>query len=293
MTSFVLGSSLFSRLCSALYTGRPALNPVHTQGVIKAPLSTLSLERVDVQRGRRHILTDISLLIEEGSVTAIVGPSGAGKTTLLGVLNGLIQPSSGRIVRPGVGALSAPEVLRSHRQRTATIFQEHALINRLSALDNVLLGLADQRHPLSPLPWPAELQRQAAAALQEVGLLQQAQARAANLSGGERQRIGIARAMVRQPRLLLGDEPFSALDSGLAGLLGSQLQRYAQASNVTVVLVLHHIGIARQLADRIVGLRDGRICFDGPPEHFNDTAQHQLFMSASDTALPSSSGETK
>ncbi|MBS0356660.1 MAG: ATP-binding cassette domain-containing protein [Proteobacteria bacterium] len=251
-----------------------------------ATVGGLCLEHVTVQRGQRCILTDVSMPIREGGVTAIVGPSGAGKTTLLGVLNGLIRPTAGQVVLNGMGCLSSPETLQIHRRRTATVFQEHALIDRISALDNVLLGLADRRHPLSPLPWPAELQEQAAAALQEVGLLPHAHARAANLSGGERQRVGIARAMVRQPRLLLGDEPFSALDPGLAASLGSLLKGYAQASGVTVVLVLHQLDMARRLADRIVGLRDGRVCFDGPASDFDLAVQQHLFAST-----PSLSGE--
>jgi len=288
MTSLILGSAFISRLCSALSPRSAPLLPARAVVADGATVGGLCLERVTVQRGQRQILTDVSMPILEGGVTAIVGPSGAGKTTLLGVLNGLIRPAAGQLTLNGMGCLSSPETLQIHRRRTATVFQEHALIDRLSALNNVLLGLADRRHPLSPLPWPAELQEQAAAALREVGLLRHAHARVANLSGGERQRVGIARAMVRQPRLLLGDEPFSALDSGLAASLGSLLKGYAQASGVTVVLVLHQLDMARRLADRIVGLRDGRICFDGPATDFDLAVQQQLF-----TSTPSLSGEPK
>lgn len=293
MTSLVLGSAFISRLCSAL-SPRPApLLPSRLQVAGRPATGGLSVERVTVQRGQQHILTDISVQIREGGVTAIVGPSGAGKTTLLGVLNGLVRPSSGQVVLNDVGSLSSPDILRIHQRRAATVFQEHALIDRLSALDNVLLGLADRRHPLSPLPWPAELQERAAAALREVGLLSHAHARAANLSGGERQRVGIARAMVRRPCLLLGDEPFSALDPGLASSLGSLLKRYAQASGVTVVLVLHQLEMACRLANHVIGLRDGRICFDGPSTDFDLAAQQHLFASTPLATTPSSHGETK
>ena len=235
------------------------------------------LRDVTVWRGRQAVLKHLSLTIESGSMTVIVGPSGVGKTTLIGALNGLIRPVAGSIAIGGLGTLDDPSVLREHRQRTATVFQEHALIDRLTAMDNVLLGMADARHPLSLLPWPRSLQRRAAQALREVGLLHRAQARTGHLSGGERQRVGIARALVRQPMLLLGDEPFSAVDPALTRRLGDELRSLVAAAGITVVLVLHQIEIARRLGDRIIGLAGGRIAFDGPPQAFDAAAQSCLF----------------
>ena len=170
------------------------------------------------------MLHDISADIPTGGITAVVGPSGVGKTTLLSTLNGLLLPSSGAITVEGVGVLDSGEKLQDLRRQTATVFQEHALIDRLTALDNVLLGLADQRHPLSPLPWSRSMRLRAAEALDQVGMLQRATARAAQLSGGERQRVGVARALVRQPRLLLGDEPFSSVDPALVRQIGRTLR---------------------------------------------------------------------
>lgn len=241
-----------------------------------SPHPTLQLAAISVQRAGRTVLDDVSLQINPGEITVIVGPSGAGKSTLLATLNGLVPPQSGKILS-GNANLAESATLQQHRLSTATIFQEHALIDRLSALDNVLLGLADARHPLSPLPWPLALQRRAVEALRDVGLLPLAQRRVGNLSGGERQRVGIARALVRKPHILLGDEPFSALDPALSTHLGSELRSLAKSYGITVVLVLHQIELARALADRIIGLAAGRVVFDATPNEFDLVAHDRLF----------------
>jgi len=239
------------------------------------------LERVTVRRGRAVVLAELSLTIPAGAVTAIVGRSGAGKTSLLHTLNGLITPAGGtlRLALPGGGLarLDTPERLRRHRRQTATIFQDYALIDRLSALDNVLLGLADRRHPLAPGDWPAPLRQQAAEALAEVGLLHRALARADRLSGGERQRVGVARALVRQPSLLLADEPFASVDPGLVRQLSQDFRRTVSGRGLTLVVVLHQLEIARLIADQIIGLAEGRLAFCGPTAGFDQAAQQRLF----------------
>ena len=247
-----------------------------------APL--VELDRVAVRRGDRTILDGLSLRLYPRSITAIVGRSGVGKTTLMHTLNGLIAPAAGSLRAADVGSLQDAAAWREHRRNTATIFQEHALIDRLSALDNVLLGLADLRHPLSLKPWPRALQVRAAQALADVGLLRRAHARVAHLSGGERQRVGVARAFVREARLLLGDEPFTAVDPVLAGQLGDWLRAAAERRGATVVIVMHQIDAARALADRIVGLRNGAIVFDGPSTAFDAAAQARVFAPAIDAS---------
>ena len=239
----------------------------------------LTVDRLCVRRGGREVLRDVSLSFPEGCITALVGPSGVGKTTLMGVLNGLLPPAAGSITMTGVGRLGDAKALREARRRTATVFQDHALIDRLPAIDNVLLGLADTRHPLSPLPWRRALRQRAARALDEVGLLDRATARAAQLSGGERQRVGIARALVREPRLLLGDEPFASVDPVLARRLAEEFRRLVVRNGLTVILVLHQLDMARGLADRIVGLSRGRVAFDGAAARFDAAAEHRIFHS--------------
>ena len=248
-----------------------------TWTIPSAPCGLIATERLTVRRGEREVLRDISLAFEEGTITAIVGPSGVGKTTLMGALNGLVKPSRGAVFVAGAGRLDGAVALKEARRITATIFQDHALIGRLSALENVLLGLADTRHPLSLLPWPQRLRERAALALHEVGLLDGAMVRTDRLSGGERQRVGIARALVRRPRLLLGDEPFASVDPALAMRLGEEFRRLVSANGLTVVLVLHQLHLARSLADRMVGLKAGCAAFDGPASDFGADEEKQIF----------------
>lgn len=244
---------------------------------VAAAQPALVITAATICRGERSVLRNIDCQIPAGAVTAIVGPSGAGKSTLLGALNGLLSLAAGTITVADLGRLDHPAVLREHRRRTATVFQEHALIDRLSAIDNVLLGLADQRHPLSPLPWPRRLRRRAAEALAEVGLLHYAAERVGRLSGGERQRVGLARALARQPRLLLADEPFASVDPTLVSRLSRDLRLAVVRRGVTLIIVLHQIEMARVLADRIIGLAEGGIRFDGSPQDFDSAAQASVF----------------
>ena len=248
-----------------------------TTGQAAFPDTAMRLHRITVQRGGQTVLHDLTMTIPTGAVTAIIGRSGAGKSTLIRTLNGLTQPQAGHIQVAGLGDLDNPAILRQHRRRTASIFQDHALIDRLSALDNVLLGLADLRHPLSVLPWPKAMQERALAALDEVGLLHRAHQRTQSLSGGERQRVGIARALVRQPCLLLADEPFASVDTSLVIHFSQKLRQTVLRSGLTLVIVLHQLETALAMADRIVGLVDGRIVFNGARSEFDATAQARIF----------------
>jgi phosphonate transport system ATP-binding protein len=235
------------------------------------------LEQVTACLGGRKVLQDVSLAIPAGAITAVVGRSGAGKTTLIRTLNGLVRPCSGTVQVDGIGTLTGAEAWRTHRRRTATVFQDHALIGRLSAIDNVLLGLADQRHPLSLLPWPRALRQRAATALESVGLLAWADAPVCKLSGGERQRVGLARALVRDPALLLADEPFASVDPALVGQLSRDFRAAVRQCGLTVVIVLHQLDTALSIADRIIGLVDGRVAFDGIPCAFDSAARGRVF----------------
>ena len=195
-----------------------------------------------------------------------------------------VPPSRGGVRTTEIGALVEAAHWTRLRRATSTIFQEHALIGRLSALDNVLLGLAEMRSALSILPWANSARARAAHALQNVGLIHRAFERVEKLSGGERQRVGVARALVKNPRILLGDEPFSSLDPLLARQLGEDLRSLATSDGVTVILVLHQTSLARVLADRIVGINSGRVVFDGPVEFFDEDSEAAIF--AGDAARP-------
>jgi phosphonate transport system ATP-binding protein len=239
----------------------------------------VQIHGLSIARQGRSVLHDVSLEFMPRTITAVVGPSGAGKSTLILALNGLLSPSAGCISVSGLGRLSCRHTLQTWRKQTATVFQDHALIGRLSALDNVLLGLADQRHPLSLLPWSASVRERAALALADVGLLALAHTRVDKLSGGERQRVGIARALVRRPRLLLGDEPFASVDSHLARSLCRDLHDLVTRHGLTAVIVLHQLALAGAFAERIVGVSAGRIAWSGPAKAFDASAEALVFRS--------------
>ena len=258
----------------------PRRRDARSGGCGELPASTpqaIVLEDIAACLGGRMILQDVSLAIPARAVTAVVGRSGAGKTTLIRTLNGLVRPCRGSMRVAGLGTLDGPESWLAHRRRIATVFQDHALIPRLSAMDNVLLGLADQRHPLSVLPWSRGLRQRAAEALRSVGLLALAAVPVGNLSGGERQRVGLARALVRAPALLLADEPFASVDPALVNQLSLDFRAAVRQCGLTVVIVLHQLETAMAIADRIIGLADGRVVFEGAPCAFDSAARGRIF----------------
>lgn len=232
--------------------------PMHSRPAI-------TLRNVEVWRGGTLVLRGIDLSIGQGAITAVIGESGAGKSTLLSVLSGSRVPQKGTVTNSELGHLSAPRTLLQHRRQTASIYQNYALIGRLTALDNVVLGLADQRPAtLFFLPSPDSVRIRAAEALDEVGLLAKALARVDDLSGGERQRVAIARALIRQPKLMIADEPFASVDPGLADRFACSLRRTVEKHKMTVVVALHQIDLAMRMADYIVALAGGEVIMQAP-----------------------------
>jgi phosphonate transport system ATP-binding protein len=218
------------------------------------------------------------LAIGRGEFVVLLGASGAGKSTLLRTLNGLVKPSSGRVLVPELGLLSDPRVLRLHRRRTGMVFQQHHLIGRATALRNVLTGRLGYHRALATLlPWSRAEQERALSALVRVGLLPFALQRADQLSGGQQQRVGIARALVQQPRMLLADEPVASLDPATAERVLGLLQTICRTDGLTAVVSLHQVDLARRFADRIVGLSAGRVIFDGAPADLDDAAVARLY----------------
>lgn len=235
-------------------------------------------DSVSVRRGGIDVLRDISLTIPQGAVVVILGRSGAGKSTLLKTLLGLLPTASGRIMTPH-GDLGARNAMIRHRRETAAIFQDPTLIEQLSAIDNVLLGLADRRSPFDLRPWPAFTRDAAARALQEVEMLDFAHRPVCRLSGGQRQRVAIARAIVREPKLLVADEPFSALDPLLTRGLCLRIRESVDRLGGTAVLVLHQIEVALEMATWVIGLREGRVAYSGPPAEFLPPSLEATFPS--------------
>lgn len=252
-----------------------------------APAPAVVFDQVSVTYGGRALALDhLSLVVPPGQFCVLLAPSGAGKSTLLRVVNGLVRPSQGQVTvlgaTPGVGHW------RRTQARLATIHQHFNLVARATVLANVLHGALPAIGPMRALlRWFRSahyaLARQR---LQDVGLdAAHAGRRAASLSGGQQQRVGIARAFMLAPEVVLADEPVASLDPRVSREILDLLKREAHACGTTVICSLHQVEFAREFADRIVGLRDGRIVFDGPPSALDEVAVGQIYRR--DTVEPS------
>jgi phosphonate transport system ATP-binding protein len=221
----------------------------------------------------RPVLSGIDLDVAPRGVTGIIGPSGTGKSTLVRCINRLVEPTAGEILFEGADlAQLGGEALRHARRRIGMVFQEYNLVERLSVMENLLCG----RLGYVP-PWRAWLRRFPPAdidaafdLLEKVGLAAFAHQRADSLSGGQRQRVGIARALMQQPSLLLADEPTSSLDPRTSVEVMTLMRDLARARGIPVLVNMHDVELARRFAERIIGMSNGRIVFDGPPGRLDD-----------------------
>jgi len=223
-----------------------------------------------------------SISVPKGQFLVLLGPSGAGKSTLLRCLNGLVKPTQGDVIVDGLGSIFRDSrTLRAHRKRTGMIFQQHHLIGRLTALHNVMLGRISAHRPLRTMfPLPRADRLLALQSLERVGLLDRALDRADELSGGQQQRIGIARAMAQQPQIVLADEPVASLDPATGERMLADLHRICREDGITAIVSLHQIELARRFADRVIGLANGRIVFEGPPSQLGQTILDQIYLAA-------------
>lgn len=222
-------------------------------------------------QGTRQALRGITLDIHEGERVALLGASGSGKSTLLRALCGLetLDGGAGRIEMFGRTLQAQGRVapnIRALRRDVGIIFQQFNLVGRLPVLTNVLTGLAAELPLSRALLGRFTLQERARAldALSAIGLAEQAFQRASTLSGGQQQRAAIARALVQGARLLLADEPVASLDPESTRRVMELLLQLNRAHGMTLVVSLHHVGLARRYCDRVVALRDGMLVFDGP-----------------------------
>lgn len=211
-------------------------------------------------------LRDLDLEIPDGQMVVVVGLSGAGKSTLIRAVNGLVPLTSGRLEVNGreVTTLSK-RGLRELRGEIGMIFQGFNLVDRTTVLNNVLMG-----RMRSAATWRTLVGRYskedveiAMQALERVEIVDKAYVRAANLSGGQRQRVGIARALAQKPSIILADEPVASLDPPTSHVVMRDLQRINRDLGITTIVNLHFLDLATTYADRIIGLRQGRLVFDG------------------------------
>ncbi len=216
--------------------------------------------------GGVHALRNLTLQISQGEMVVIVGLSGAGKSTLIRAINGLVPLTGGEVTVNGRSVAKAKgSELRKIRSRIGMIFQTFNLVKRTSVLNNVLMG----RLHATPT-WRSLVGRYreqdieiAMRALERVGIVEKAYVRAANLSGGQAQRVGIARALAQEPSIILADEPVASLDPPTSHVVMRDLQRINRESGITTIVNLHFLDLAKVYGDRIIGMRDGRLVYDG------------------------------
>jgi phosphonate transport system ATP-binding protein len=228
----------------------------------------------------KPVLRDIDVEIAAHGITAIIGRSGTGKSTLIRCVNRLVEPSAGEILFEGrdLARLSGAELRRARRE-IGMVFQEYNLVERLTVMENLLCGRLGYVSPWRA--WrrrfpPSDLER-AQALLETVGLSGFADRRADALSGGQRQRVGIARAVMQQPRLLLADEPTSSLDPKTSVEIMQLLADVGRSLAIPVLINMHAVELAKRFADRILGMADGRIVFDGAPAQLDDTILKHIY----------------
>jgi len=215
-------------------------------------------------------LKGVTLEVPEGQVMALIGPSGAGKSTLIRCVNRLVEPTSGKVYLgdgEDVTALGAWG-LRKARRRMGMIFQEYALVERLTVMENVLSGRLGyvgfwrsflRKFPQSDIDEAFRL-------LERVGLDDMVDKRADELSGGQRQRVGIARALIQNPQLLLVDEPTASLDPKTSRQIMRLICELCQERRLAAVINIHDVLLAQMFAQRVVGLKLGEVVYDGPPD---------------------------
>ncbi|MBY5163076.1 phosphonate ABC transporter ATP-binding protein [Salsipaludibacter albus] len=233
--------------------------------------------------GGVHAMQHLDLTIEQGEFVVIVGLSGAGKSTLVRAVNGLVPLTGGSLqvdVRPGrsLGGRSEGEPtsydvvgltgrrLRDLRAEVGMIFQGFNLVKRTTVLNNVLMGRLHRVPTWRTLlgMYPADDVELAMRALERVEIVDKAYVRASNLSGGQQQRVGIARALAQEPSIILADEPVASLDPPTSHAVMRYLQQINREFGITTIVNLHFLDLATRYADRIVGLRNGELVFDGP-----------------------------
>ncbi|MFD7657718.1 phosphonate ABC transporter ATP-binding protein [Actinosynnema sp. NPDC059797] len=228
----------------------------------------LALTDITVRYGERPVLRGVDVAVARGELLAVLGANGSGKSTLLRAAAGLVPVEAGRVTVDG-----RPR----DRLDLALVFQRIHLVRRRTVLDNVCAG-ALGRLPLrsSLLGFPREVREEAMACLDRVGLADRAHDRAGSLSGGQQQRVAVARALCQRPRVVLADEPVSALDPAASEQVLALLADLAHLEGLAVLAVLHQPALAARHADRVVGLRDGRVVLDGAPDQPVDSLYQVL-----------------
>jgi len=232
----------------------------------------LRIDNLTKVYGKTTALSEVSFEIPDGNFAVVLGESGAGKSTLLRILNGLTEPTSGRVYLDG-------EEITNSRSDVGMVFQQHNLVEELSAYSNALTGTLNRTGFIRSLinRQPIEDRELALEALETVGLLDESGQKVSSMSGGQQQRVGIARALVQQPDLLLADEPVASLDPSSAETVMEYLRETADTRNLTTLASLHQVNIAREFGEQFIGLKRGNVIFNGHREELTAEVLDEIY----------------
>jgi phosphonate transport system ATP-binding protein len=245
--------------------------------------TAVRLNQVTKDFAQTRALDAVSLTVPAGQMLAILGASGSGKSTLLRTLNGLVVPTSGTVEVLDTDVTKARgRQLRELRCGVGFIFQQFGLVGRLSVMENVLSGaLGRIRFPRAGvLSYPRSLRLDALGNLERVGLGDRAFQRSDTLSGGQQQRVAIARTLMQRPTVLLADEPVASLDPETSAAVLSLLLEICREKGLTVITSLHQVELARGWADRLVGMRAGRVVLDGSAKDISSDEVMEIYRGA-------------
>jgi len=234
------------------------------------------MQKLNKHFGSLHVLKDIDMEITPGEVVVVIGASGSGKSTLIRCINGLEEFQAGKLVVDGNELLpngKSGKALQTIRTEVGMVFQQFNLFPHLSVIDNITLA------PMKVRGWSqSDALDTAKRLLERVGISDQADKYPSQLSGGQQQRVALARALAMEPRLMLFDEPTSALDPEMIGEVLDAMRELAK-EGMTMVIVTHEMGFAREVADRVIFIHKGEITEQGPPEKLFDMPQHERTQS--------------
>ncbi|MEO1745482.1 MAG: phosphonate ABC transporter ATP-binding protein [Pseudomonadota bacterium] len=240
----------------------------------------LELRQVTRRFGSNVAVDGVTTTIPSGQMVGIIGASGAGKSTLLRMINRLIDTSEGDIVFGGTNVSTLRgQPLRNWQRDCAMIFQQFNLVPRLDVLTNVMLGRLNHRSTVSSLLGLFSDQERALAiaALERLGIEKAAMQRAGTLSGGQQQRVAIARALMQEPKVILADEPIASLDPRNAQIVMQSLKDINERDGMTVITNLHTLDTARTYCERIIGMQNGNVVFDGGPDDLTEEAARKIY----------------
>jgi phosphonate transport system ATP-binding protein len=240
-------------------------------------------------------LTGVNLSVDGSEFVAVIGSSGAGKSTMLRCVNQLVEPTDGDCLFRGTDLITcSSSELQAARRDIGMVFQQFNLVDRLTAIENVMTGDLSELGTFQMLlkRFPKENRQEAYELLDYVGIGDQASQRADTLSGGQQQRVALARMMYQEPALIVADEPIASLDPQSAKTVMNQLQSYCKDEDVPVLVNLHQVDTALEYADRVVGLSDSTKVYDGPPERLDKDAIDQIYADGTDPVDPVASDVT-